>query len=236
MMTGSIRSGPPQNALGAREFRGLFGAVAGSLRRLAAACGLLLFLAGDAGAFGMVQDLQTRPSSQPAMHPVAPKTPLPSFMRGTFTPEEIERRTPNVFVVEETSREVLQSLWVESVEANQERVACISGYLDGDLFHITRAQRVPTEKADSLRVTPGPSLENCGPPEWIGTVHTHIALFRGRPFSTLSPSDRAVMGLWRDRWGLPGAFCVLYSPAEAYCEYGEELGGDVLYSDEPPQP
>lgn len=234
-MMGSTRRSALHGIRGAGVTRGPFGTASGPVRRLATACGLLVFLAGAAAAAGaaeIAQDVQTPSGSQPAMRSAPEKPTLPPFMRGMYSTPDIERRTGRAFVVEEAGRAVLRSLWIESVEANQERVACIAGYRDGEIFHVTNAERVPTEKADSMRVTPGPSLEKCGPPEWVGTVHTHIALYLGRPFSTLSPSDRAVMGLWHDRWGVQGAFCVLYSPAEAYCEYGEELGGDVLYSDE----
>ncbi len=154
---------------------------------------------------------------------------LPPFMRGMHAPAPTPDLPGSRFVIEVTSRAVLRSLWEESTEEQQERVACITGYREGQIFHITKASPVRTEKADSLRVSIGPSLNRCGPPEWMGTVHTHIALFRGRPYSTLSPSDRVVMGLWRRKWGREGVFCVLYSETEAYCEYGTSLNGDTTY-------
>ncbi len=83
--------------------------------------------------------------------------------------------------------------------------------------------------ADSISAAPGPSIERCSPPKWAGTAHTHITFYRGQPYATFSMSDRAVMGLWRRRWSQEGLFCVLFSETEAYCEYGLDLSGDVVY-------
>ncbi len=133
------------------------------------------------------------------------------------------------FIVETAARPGLQALWAESIEATQERVACIAGRLEDDIYHVTAVETVPTEMADSLHVSPGPSLERCGPPDWVGTVHTHIIPYRGQPYSTLSASDRAVTALWRARHKTEGVFCVLYTSFEAYCEFGTTLNGDALY-------
>jgi hypothetical protein len=123
----------------------------------------------------------------------------------------------------------LRGLWKESVSVNEERVACLGGHYDGEAFHVTQVKPVPAEFADSLRASPKASLEGCAPPQWAGTVHTHIALYRGQPYSTFSMSDRAVMGMWRTRWRAEGAFCVLYTERDAYCEYGMDVNGDVSY-------
>lgn len=135
------------------------------------------------------------------------------------------------FVVEPEARAALGALWHGSVEAKEERVACLAGRLGRRVFRIERAEAVPGEAADSAHVTPGPSLDRCGPPEWAGTAHTHIIVTDGgRPYATLSPPDRAVMRLWRERWRAEGLFCVLYSEARAYCEYGSLLRGDLSYA------
>ncbi len=175
--------------------------------------------------------------------------------RGTPAPEG--PRSTAAFVIEAAARDVLQDLWSESIQVKEERVACIVGFVKGGVFHLTGAEPVPTEMADSLHVSPRPSLERCGPPEWNGTVHTHIATFRThlfgsqisrtmglrvRPpaapqrYSTLSQADRAVMGMWRAKWEAEGVFCILYSRSEAYCEYGTELNGDTFYADESEEP
>lgn len=174
-----------------------------------------------------------RNSSSPATVPALTQHALPPFMsplhpdssRGADGPA-----TASLFAVDLTARGALEELWSESKRENEERVACIAGEMQGGAFHVTRVEPVPTEKADSLRISPGPSLERCGPPEWVGTVHTHIATFNGQPFAMLSPSDRAVMNLWRTKWKQEGVFCVLYSESEAYCEYGTSLNDDVRYS------
>ena len=178
-----------------------------------------------------VQSDKRRESSRPATVSTVDRPTLPSFMSPLHPAPIRSIRTPasRVFAVDMTAQATMEALWNESKRANAERVACIAGHMEGGAFHITRAEVVPTEKADSLRISPGPSLERCGPPEWLGTVHTHIATFHGRPFAMLSPSDRAVMNVWRLKWGQEGVFCVLYSETEAYCEYGTDLNADVSY-------
>lgn len=180
-----------------------------------------------------VQDGKRPESSNPATAPTVTPPALPPFMSPLHPDTSRYADGPDVssvFAVDLAARGALGALWAESKRENEERVACIAGEMKGGAFHVTGVEAVPTQKADSLRVSPGPSLERCGPPEWVGTVHTHIATFNGRPFATLSPSDRAVMNLWRMRWKQEGVFCVLYSESEAYCEYGSELNDDVSYS------
>lgn len=179
------------------------------------------------------QNEQRRGSNSLATAVAAANPALPPFMSPLHpdsAPEADDAGTAGVFAVDLTARGALEALWTESKRENEERVACIAGEMQGGAFHVTRVEAVPTQKADSLRISPGPSLERCGPPEWAGTVHTHIATFNGRPFATLSPSDRAVMNVWRMRWKQEGVFCVLYSESEAYCEYGTDLNDDVRYS------
>ncbi len=202
--------------------------------------------------------IQAPDSSSRPCQATTPATPAtPSFMSEHATPAPEGPRSTTTFVVEAAAREVLQDLWSESIQAKEERVACIVGFVKGGVFHLTGAEPVPTEMADSLHVSLRPSLERCGPPEWNGTVHTHIATFRSRLFggqisrtmglrarppaaprryATLSIADRAVMGIWRARWRAEGVFCVLYSGSEAYCEYGTELNGDTFYADESEEP
>lgn len=137
---------------------------------------------------------------------------------------------PSPFVFEAPARAVLQSLWRESLEAKEERVACLSGHGTRAAFHINRVERVPHERADSTHVSPGPSLDLCRPPQWVGTVHTHIVAVGGRAYGRLSPADHAVTRLWRAKWRADGVFCVLYSETRAYCEYGSDVSGDAPYS------
>ena len=100
--------------------------------------------------------------------------------------------------------------------------------LDAD-FHITRVEQVSAD-ADSLQATAGASLEECRPPEWLGTVHTHVARIDGRPYVTFSGSDRAVMAAWHRQWQVDGVFCVLYDDRRAHCEAGDDRSGDPVYA------
>jgi hypothetical protein len=134
------------------------------------------------------------------------------------------------FRIEMGARATLQALWHASVGAHQERVACIGGYRGTHVAHITRVKILTSAAADSSNVSAQASLAECGTPEWFGTVHTHIARFQGRPFSTFSPADRWVMATWRKTWRDEGVFCVLYSETMSHCEAGGEASGDPAYA------
>jgi hypothetical protein len=127
------------------------------------------------------------------------------------------------------ARAALQELWQSSSDAKQEEVACIGGYRRGGVSYITRVVRVRTS-ADSMNASAMISIRECGAPEWLGTVHTHIARFGGLPYVTFSAPDRGVMREWHNRWKADGVFCVLYDDQHAYCEAGDENGGDALYA------
>ncbi len=105
------------------------------------------------------------------------------------------------------------------MRAGAERAGCLAADTEEDRWYITRVQRLDAGPGDSLGVSAGQSLERCGPPEWAGTVHTHIARRDGRrPYATFSGADRGVMRLWARRWGQLGLFCLLYSEHEGRCE------------------
>jgi hypothetical protein len=127
------------------------------------------------------------------------------------------------------ARAALQSLWQTSTDAKQEEVACIGGYRRDGVSYITRVERVRTS-ADSMNASAAVSLRECGAPEWLGTVHTHIARFGGLPYVTFSAPDRGVMREWHNLWKADGVFCVLYDDQHAYCEAGDDNSGDALYS------
>src|SRR5688500_14043775 len=128
------------------------------------------------------------------------------------------------------ARDSLAVLWVGSVGAKEERVACIGGVRLLGTAYVTRVMPLEPSAADSLHISAATSIKQCGAPEWFGTVHTHIAKFNGRPFVTFSPDDRRVMAAWRRRWRAEGVFCVLYSDREAHCEAGEVQSGDPVYA------
>lgn len=144
----------------------------------------------------------------------------------------VEVRVPSAapFSFDGAASSVLFDMWRESVDLNQELVACMRGeYRDG-VVQITGVRPV-NSMANFTGAEAAPSLERCGPPQWSGTVHTHIAVFNGLPYATFSPADRGVMRAWELKWKTEGLFCVLYTDDQAYCEYGEDLSGDVPYVD-----
>jgi hypothetical protein len=125
---------------------------------------------------------------------------------------------PSTFTFELPARPDLHRLWEESTNAKAERVACLAASIDGDTVRISRVLSLETSRADSLGISAASSLEECRPPEWRGTVHTHVALRNGLPYSLFSGADRGVMMLWWRRWNLDGVFCLLYSSTEVICE------------------
>jgi hypothetical protein len=125
---------------------------------------------------------------------------------------------PQAFAVDPGAREAMRALWSASLAAKAERVACLASKVDGDTLRITRVLPL-TAGVDSLAVSARASLEQCGPPEWQGTVHTHIAFADGRrPSARFSGADRGVMLMWWQRWKVDGTFCLLFAENEAHCE------------------
>ena len=124
---------------------------------------------------------------------------------------------PSGFRFEPYAQVELRRLWAASRESGQERVACLAGVMDEDSVRVTGVQALDTW-ADSLMISASQPLEQCHPPEWVGTVHTHIALRGGQPYSTFSGADRGVNTLWWRRWSVDGTFCVLFTDKDAYCE------------------
>jgi hypothetical protein len=120
----------------------------------------------------------------------------------------------------------LRTLWEESVAAHQERVACLAADIRGDTVFVSRILRVEPDAADSMGISAAASIERCGPPEWDGTVHTHVALYtEDSPSRRFSGQDRTVMRMWYDRWRSEGVFCVVYSERSAHCEADGVVGG-----------
>ncbi|MDQ3138407.1 MAG: hypothetical protein M3Q93_12590 [Gemmatimonadota bacterium] len=120
----------------------------------------------------------------------------------------------------------LQSLWAESVAAQEERVACLSARVRSDTVFVERILALEPEEADSMSVASDASVERCGPPAWAGTVHTHVAPYaNGLPSRRFSAQDRGVMRRWYTRWRADGVFCVVYSARHAHCEADGVVGG-----------
>ena len=130
------------------------------------------------------------------------------------------------------ARNSLQSIWRASDAVKQERVACIGGYQHGGITYITRVEVLTASDGDSLNAPARASLQECRPPEWLGTVHTHVARFDGIPYVTFSGADRGVMRQWHSMWREAGVFCVVYDDRRAHCEAGDERSGDAVYAHE----
>jgi hypothetical protein len=147
------------------------------------------------------------------------------FLIGAHLPAPV----PTAFRFEAEAQPELHRLWDASALAKAERVACLAAEIEADTVRISRVLPLEVTRADSLGISAAPSLEGCGPPEWRGTVHTHVALRDGRsPYSLFSGADRGVMMLWWQRWKVDGIFCLLYSESEVICEI-EGPRGAVLF-------
>jgi hypothetical protein len=141
----------------------------------------------------------------------------------------VARDIPSAFRFEADAQPDLHRLWDASSAAKSERVACLAATIESDTVRITRVFPLDAERSDSLGISAQASLEGCGPPQWRGTVHTHVALRDGRsPYSLFSGADRGVMMLWWQRWNVDGIFCLLYSESEVICEI-EGPRGAVLF-------
>jgi hypothetical protein len=120
----------------------------------------------------------------------------------------------------------LRTLWEESVAAHEERVACLAADISGDTVFVSRILRLEPDAADSMGISAAASIERCGPPEWDGTVHTHVALYtEDGPSRRFSGQDRTAMRMWYDRWRSDGVFCIVYNERSAHCEADGVVGG-----------
>jgi hypothetical protein len=120
----------------------------------------------------------------------------------------------------------LGALWKASLAAREERVACLASTIRNDTVFVSRIDPLEPEEADSMGISATASIERCGPPEWSGTVHSHIALFTDEsPSTRFSAQDRTAMRLWYDRWHADGVFCLIYSAHDAHCEADGVAGG-----------
>jgi hypothetical protein len=120
----------------------------------------------------------------------------------------------------------LRAMWEESTAAKQERVACLGASVRHDTVFVARILALVPDAADSMSIGSDASIERCGPPDWSGTVHTHVAAYDNDvPSTTLSAQDRGVMRRWYQRWQADGVFCVVYSARDAHCEADGVVGG-----------
>jgi hypothetical protein len=120
----------------------------------------------------------------------------------------------------------LRELWQASLAAKEERVACLASSIRNDTVFVSKIVALEPEEADSMGISATASIDQCGPPEWSGTVHTHVALYTDdRPSTKFSGQDRTAMRLWYDRWHADGVFCLIYSERDARCEADGVVGG-----------
>lgn len=144
----------------------------------------------------------------------------PSYTRGNNLPPRPRMETiPARFWFATEASAGLRDLWRLSLEEQRERVACLAGTVVDDSVRITRVLLLEPAGADSMSISAQDSIDRCGPPDYQGTVHTHIAhTDEGLPYDRFSGSDRGVMYFWWQKWRIDGLFCVLYSDTQAYCE------------------
>ena len=146
------------------------------------------------------------------------------------TAAAVRHGEPGGFQFTTAARVELQALWGESIAARQERVACLGGRIERDTVYINHVERLSASRADSANISANESLQRCSPPEWMGTVHTHIARFDGQPYVIFSSHDRTVMIQWEHEWKSAGVFCILYSESDANCEAGNDIAGQASYA------
>lgn len=133
--------------------------------------------------------------------------------------EIIPGETPSSFRITPEASRALRRLWQESTGAGAERVACLDGRIEGDSAIVTRIGWLEARHADSTSISAQQSIDECGPPRFLGTVHTHLNVTDERSrFAAFSGADRGVMYLWWKQWNADGIFCVLYTAEKAHCE------------------
>ena len=104
---------------------------------------------------------------------------LAAVVAGLLLAAGVPQPIPSTFRFELDAGPELHRLWDASAQVKAERVACLAATIDADTVHISRVQPLDPGAADSLGIPAGASLDQCGPPQWRGTVHTHVALRDG---------------------------------------------------------
>jgi hypothetical protein len=146
--------------------------------------------------------------------------------RATAQADSTERGPAPAFRFSPEAGIGLRALWEQSLAAKEERVACLGASVRNDTVFVSRILALAPEEADSMSISSAASIERCGPPEWAGTVHTHVAPYDGDlPSTHFSAQDRGVMRRWYERWHADGVFCLVYSAHDAHCEADGVVGG-----------
>jgi hypothetical protein len=136
------------------------------------------------------------------------------------------RRPEPAFRFAHDAGAALGALWASSFAAKEERVACLASTIRNDTVFVSRILPLEAPEADSMGIGSELSIDRCGPPEWSGTIHTHVAMYTDSlPSTRFSAQDRGVMQRWYERWHSDGVFCVVYSARDAHCEADGVVGG-----------
>jgi hypothetical protein len=159
----------------------------------------------------------------------APLSASPARARGDYSnASSASSARPNAaFRISGPAVDSLRALWALSIAERREEVACLAGHVESAQVTIDRVRILRQAVADTFTINAQESIDTCGAPEWLGTVHTHIARLNGQPYITFSGADRGVMMIWRNRWQAPGVFCLLYDATRGWCEAGNTLDGDI---------
>lgn len=158
--------------------------------------------------------------------PAASSVPPSSAPADASTDSATASRPQPAFRFTQEAGHGVRALWEESVAAKQERVACLGATIRNDTVFVSRILALVPNEADSMSIGSDASIEHCGPPDWAGTVHTHVAAYDGdQPSTRFSAQDRGVMRRWYQRWQADGVFCVVYSAHDAHCEADGVVGG-----------
>jgi hypothetical protein len=140
--------------------------------------------------------------------------------------DSASRGAPPAFRFDREAGSALAALWESSFAAKEERVACLAASIRNDTVFVGRIMALDPVEADSMGISSAGSVEHCGPPQWAGTVHTHVAMYTDSlPSTRFSAQDRGVMRMWYERWHADGVFCVVYSSRDAHCEADGVVGG-----------
>jgi hypothetical protein len=163
------------------------------------------------------------------LHAQAPLSASSARARGDYSGAGAtsDSRPSTAFRLSSQAADSLRALWALSIAERREEVACLAGTADSAQVTISRVRILRQAVADTFTINAQESIDTCGAPEWLGTVHTHIARLNGQPYITFSGADRGVMMIWRNRWNAPGVFCLLYDATKGWCEAGNTLDGDI---------
>ncbi len=147
------------------------------------------------------------------------RCPIAALLLLVTLPSVLPAQSLPRWLIAPEAKDSLRQLWAESIATNREHVGCLGGAIGLDTVRVSQVILLDDAPGDSLNAPAEPSLATCGPPRWIGTVHSHVrSTDDPSPAPRFSGSDRVVMSVWSEKWRSRGAFCLLYSDHGAHCE------------------